>query len=111
MRTPRTTRARLAEASRREPWDAGTSRRRDDVHKEPSCIGGLAERLEQPRLEDLLQALRRQPPSFERELEVVDLHLLDLGRRQRVGRRPRRVVLDVHRHRRRRGLLSQLEKK
>ena len=66
---------------------------------------GLAERREQPRLEDLLEALRRQPSGFERELEVVDLHLLDLGRRQRAGRRPRRVGLDVHRRRRRRGLL------
>ena len=66
------------------------------MHKEPSSVGGLAERREQPRLEDLLQALRRQPARLERELEVVDLHLLDLGRRQRVGRRPRRVVLDVN---------------
>ena len=62
------------------------------MRREPSCVGGLAERREQPRLEDLLEALRRQPSGFERELEVVDLHLLDLGRRQRVGRRPRRVV-------------------
>ena len=49
------------------------------------CVVITVERLQQPRLEGLLQAVRRQAPRLERGLEFGDLHLLDLGRRQRVG--------------------------